>query len=163
MNRTILKEKQTFFTKCMVCMIFTFQTHHHHHRCLWTHSYYYLTLIVFLCSCDGVYFGLVFEQHGRPIASMHQLGQNTLEVVPLVKILVKFSTRLTPRAARVSLFTRLSIENDLSSFAVLTGKQNADSATKRIFLNSILHFSELKIRCQVRKQFVLEQFKKAIV
>ena len=65
-------------------------------------------------------------------------------------------------AARVSLFMHLSIKNDLSSFAALIGKQNANSATKRIFLNSILHFSELKMRCQVCKQFVLEQFKKAV-
>ena len=53
------------------------------------------------------------------------------------------------RAARVSLFVCLSIENDLSSFAEITGKQNANSAIKRIFFNSILHFLELKIQCQV--------------
>ena len=71
MIHTKLKEKQTFFTKCMVCMFFTFQTHHHY-LCLRTHNYfYYLTLIVFFCSCDGAYFGLVFKQHGLPIASLH--------------------------------------------------------------------------------------------
>ena len=70
---------------------------------------------------------------------------------PSSEILIKFFTRLTPRAARVSLSMRLSIENDLSSFAVLTDKHNANSATKRIILNLILHFSKLQIRCQVPK------------
>ena len=67
------------------------------------------------------------------------------------QIFYSIDTPIRLIAERVSLFMRLSIENDLSSFAVLTGKQNANSATKRIFLNSILRFSELKIRCQVRK------------
>ena len=70
---------------------------------------------------------------------------------PSHEILIKFFTGLTPRAARVPLFIGLSIKNDLSSFAVLTGKRNANSATKIIFLNSILQFSELKIQCQVQK------------
>ena len=89
-------------------------------------------------------------------------GSNQSRGGPSCKILIKFSTRLTPRAAQVSLFMNLSIKNDLSSFAVLTGKQNADSASIRVFLNSILHFSELKLQSEVHKQFVLEQFKKAI-
>ena len=60
---------------------------------------------------------------------------------------------------------RLSIENGISSFDVLTGKQNANSATKRIFLNSCYIFRN----CQVpsvpmpSSQIVCaEQFKKAI-
>ena len=65
----------------MVCMFFAIQIHHHH-LCSRTYYYYYLTLIIFFCSCDGVYFGLVFEQLGRPIASLHKLGQSTLEMVP---------------------------------------------------------------------------------
>ena len=39
---------------------------------------------------------------------------------------------------------RLGIENGLSSFTVLTGKQNANSATKKIFLNSIFTFSRIE-------------------
>ena len=91
MNHTKLKEKQTLWpAKCMDFVFFIFQTQHHH---LWlrTHSYYYyLNLIVFFCSCDGVYFGLIFKQHGRPITSLHYLGQTSLEVVLLAKFSSNF-------------------------------------------------------------------------
>ena len=73
---------------------------------------------------------------------------------PSCEILIKCFTRLTLRAAPVSIFMRLGIENDLSSFTVLTGKQNANSATKKIFLNSVFTFfrsentmSSLQIVC----------------
>ena len=47
---------------------------------------------------------------------------------------------------------RLIIENDLSSFSVLTGKQNANSATKKMLFDLNLHaFLELKIGYQVSK------------
>ena len=71
MNHTKLKEKQTFFTKYMVCMFFTIQTHYHLCSSTDYYYYYYLSLIVFFCSCDGVYFGLVFEQRGQPISSLY--------------------------------------------------------------------------------------------
>ena len=65
-------------------MFFAIQIHHH--LCSRTYYYYYLTLITFFCSCDGIYFGLVFEQLDQPIASLHKLGQSTLEMVPLAKL-----------------------------------------------------------------------------
>ena len=74
------------------------------------------------------------------IGSKHSRGG------PSCEILIKYFTPLTPRATPVSIFMRLGIENGLSSFAVLTSKQNANSATKKIFLNSIFTFSRIENR-----------------
>ena len=72
------------------------------------------------------------------IGSKHSRGG------PSCEILIKYFTPLTPRATPVSIFMRLGIENGLSSFAVLTSKQNANSATKKIFLNSIFTFFRIE-------------------